>query len=210
LGDVLEGGYGKIMTTDPTLSGDYTLTTLPPDIAAAIAQVAIEWSDMESALERLIWRLADIPYDSFGACITTHMPMSGRADAALALCKERHPTLPATADLERLIDVIRRFLSPLRNHVIHGRWAEPLPMYGDHFAAVAAFQARGELKDKSSPYTAKDLADVAARIARATHQLRLILGQYLTAREQALPGKLLVSQILVPPRREDDQEDIRG
>jgi hypothetical protein len=189
-----------VNSDDPTQEGFFNLTDLPDDITRAIAQVAIEWSDLESAVERIIWLLAEIPRDTFGACITTHMNITGRMEVVLALADHRHPGSQITSDLIKLVEVTRKKLSPLRNAIIHGRWVSPLAMYGDHYASVSMFQARGELKSTSRAWTAPMLRNVFERIARATRQYRLILGRFREAAPQAKPGGILVAQIQVPAR----------
>ena len=118
-----------------------TLDHIPGEHLRGIGIVALAWSFLEGATERLIWRLARLT-DKRGQAFTTHMSMPARLDALLALANHEFPDEKPTPRLKEITEHIRKTLAPNRNEIVHSR---VIKFDSLDFAFRTHYKARGKI-----------------------------------------------------------------
>jgi hypothetical protein len=149
-----------------------TLDHIPDKSLRAIGEVAAMWSVLEGAAERLVWRVGSLP-ETIGLCITTHMPLANRFDAAAALMKERFPGSPHIARLPKLAEHIRKNLAPKRNNIVHSRVIHLGSDTDPSFQLQ--YKARGTLRKELASLDEPTTKELVREIAEAAAELRDML-----------------------------------
>ncbi|OKO73614.1 hypothetical protein [Bradyrhizobium sp. NAS96.2] len=95
----------------------------PPDLLRSeiftIGLVAVYWSYLEHAAERMIWAILEVDA-STGRAITAPIQMRSRLKMLVSLIEARHP--PLLEAVKNIKDTIEK-LEADRNLVVHGIWA---------------------------------------------------------------------------------------
>ena len=144
---------------------------IPDTHLRAIGLIAITWSQLENAIERIIWRVGNLD-DNRGQAITTHMSMKARLDAACAITLLEFPTSSGLMALQGLRKKINGSLANKRNKAIHNRMFRGL----DPDIPVRADRtARGELKIELKALRPGELEKIADQLNESVVEARDII-----------------------------------
>lgn len=128
----------------------------------------MQWTQVEKALEHLVWELASMRQPTAQA-VTTHIPTMVQLDIAKTLAGLRLKGTDLEDRLRMQLNLINNVLRPKRNKFIHGIWG---PTASAGKIALLETTARGELKfSVGDEMTAEDILAVAAEIDAAHFQL---------------------------------------
>lgn len=146
---------------------------LPDDQLKAIGRVTANWTMIEHSLERYIWFLISMGYD-VGMCVTTHMSFPQRLDAVLSLSHDTFASFrqDQIEALRKYANELRNQIYPKRNQIVHAVW-ETNNATGNPI--IVKRTARGELKEETLAYTAKEINDIADEISSAFVRLNELL-----------------------------------
>lgn len=142
---------------------------LTSDQFCALGEIIADCALLESLVEYAIWD--SIKMDAgFGACLTTHMPFSGRIQslqsiAELACEDGKYPIYQELLDLADRIDKINR----KRNEIIHNHWA-PIDDSQVELETLLV-KARGKLSTKQAKTDAKKLHGFRMSITQTIHDM---------------------------------------
>ena len=149
------------------------LRPIPDDILRAIGLVAVEWTNIENTLGRLLGDL--LALGTQASAVTTHIPFRTRIDIANTYARERPQIEPELArelsDLLKQIDANRSE----RNLCVHGEWRIH-PRSGR--AEVSQMSAHGKIAWRGGHVTAQNLITLADEIVSLNEALEA-LGQKL-------------------------------
>jgi hypothetical protein len=163
-----------------------TLDHIPEEHLRGIGLVALAWSYLEGAVERVIWRLARLN-DHRGQAMTTHMSMPARVNAMNALASHEFPSENQTAELEKIGNHIIKNLAPKRNGIVHSR---VIHFENMEFSLRVHYKARGKLEKSTDPIDLKEYQETATAILKTASDLRSITAQLyrlIEKKDGALP-----------------------
>jgi hypothetical protein len=148
------------------------VTILTPAHYSAIGLVAANWSALERLTDSAIWRVAKIPTDEAGACITAQIfTMEGKLKALIALLRVRNVSKAAVADLNKFADDMRG-LGEQRNRVVHDPWVGDVPYGNPHRFQMTAQRT---LVMDYTPMPTTEVTAVAERISDAVDRFDVII-----------------------------------
>lgn len=162
---------------------------LPAKRLAGIGRVAAELVEFEGSVEQMIWRLAGLQNAVLASCITSHMDLPKKLDALLELAREVHPG----TDILRHLVAVDRTLRPAssweRNLVGPAIWS--LDGALARASTESKLPTRKAVKRSRKKYSSEvgfvasdGLAEIADRLASATHKLRVV---FAIMRKKNLP-----------------------
>ncbi|MFP6773729.1 MAG: hypothetical protein VCE74_15545 [Alphaproteobacteria bacterium] len=129
-----------------------------------IGRVAVAWTFLELALQRIAWTCAGIQ-ERHGLCFTGHAGVRHLQDTALGLVRRELPQSPpakSLAVLSKRLGKLRR----LRNSIVHGRvycFADPARSFRQHVRGGA-----GKTQIETHPVLPNDFDAAVTQIVDAT------------------------------------------
>lgn len=163
-----------------------SLDDLPDEHLRGIGLVAAAYNYLEGAVERIIWSCALLSSES-GQCVTTHMNLPMKLNAAQSLANEwlNHTDIPDR--LKLLNNYIRHEQSARRNQIIHSR----LFYFEDADTTYRrVYKAQGKRKGETKPVDLAEYEIVAKDAINTTNiliSLLLEINQKIKQRDGALP-----------------------
>ncbi|HEV3159070.1 MAG TPA: hypothetical protein VGZ89_03675 [Xanthobacteraceae bacterium] len=151
-----------------------TLDHIPDPHLRGIGLVALAWSYMEGALERVIWRLSRLN-DMRGRAFTTHMSLPARLDTLLALANHEFPKEKQTDRLKGIKEHILKTLSPKRNEIVHSR---VIKFDEIEVAFLTHYKARGKIVTSVQQIDSHEYDSTAREILTTANELRGLLADY--------------------------------
>ena len=146
----------------------HSILAANPDHLSAIGRVAVQWTQIEKALEMLVWDLASLKQPAAQA-LTTHISTMLLFDMAKAMAAQRLAKTALEDRLKAQLNHINNTLRVQRNKIIHGVWG---PTASPEKIACLETTARGEVKFViGEEMTANDILHVAAEIDQAHFSL---------------------------------------
>ena len=175
---LLEGFFAM---TKPDLIYKIQLDHIPDVDLKGIGLVALTWSYLEGAVERIAWLGAGLS-EEHGLCLTTHTGIKQRYDAALAILRVEFPDSNLVADFKKLENLITSELYGLRNEIVHSRVFYP----GGDTSLRRTYKARGRIKSEIKTIDAEDYQTTAGKILDATNQVVGLLNRLYPEVERKL------------------------
>lgn len=134
---------------------------LTPAHHEAIGRVVCEWKYVEYLLEKMIWVTASLDIKT-GNCITTHLGSEQQIDILNCLAINRFPNDMYALEVNNIVSELRKLRS-IRNTLVHASWFKDKS--GQKIKPIAVkIKAKGHFKDIQTPYTARQIKDIAGKI----------------------------------------------
>jgi len=162
----------------------------------AIGLVSAEWSWTELCLEQLVWEVAQMD-SPIGQVFTAHSSADARLNMLLTLSHLMQVDPDAQADLLTLAGRMKE-LKEQRNRVVHALWMSPRPATGGLISSAMkrrrkpvplSFRviARRKVVFSTKPIPAKEIEEVAQRIAHLSHDMMALRERLNERRNKVSP-----------------------
>ncbi|MEQ9642604.1 MAG: hypothetical protein RIM84_21445 [Alphaproteobacteria bacterium] len=148
---------------------------IPADDFQGVGRVAVAWSYLEGAVERIAWVCSGITEDQ-GICFTTHAGVKNRYNSSLALLNHELPGAAPTLALKALDNEINQ-LYGRRNEIVHSR-VHYLP--GTSPSLRRVYKARGSIKSETLPIDPAEYEAVTNEIIAATNKVMDIMNDAIS------------------------------
>ena len=146
---------------------------IPDTDFRGVGRVAVAWSYLEGTLERIAWVCSNIK-ERHGICLTTHIGVKNRYDAALALLREELPESKPEKSLAAMNNQINNELYGLRNEIVHSR----VFYFEDASTSYRRiYKARKKVKSETVPIDPTEYERVSTQIISTANQIMDILNE---------------------------------
>lgn len=151
-------------------------TQLSDEHLAAIGRVTVAWTELEKALESIVWLLAPLEQPNAQA-VTTHITARAQLDIVRSLARLATRDTALVEKLDNHIKFISKKLSVKRNEAVHSKWFAGK----ENKPSVLTTRARGTLAISARHMATKEVDLIAIDIHAASVKLLAIAEEIIEA-----------------------------